>query len=78
MDGGARVAARCRISRFIIENFAASLGMIQSRISLHFALHATQSCIGELIEEDGGQSVRGDQTLVPLPGLLCSRAFVVN
>jgi len=43
--------ARRRISKFIIESFAAGLGMIQSKTSLRFALHVTQSCTGELIED---------------------------
>jgi hypothetical protein len=51
MDGGARVAARGRISRFTIRDCEASQEMIQSKISLRFALRATQSCIGELIED---------------------------
>ena len=45
MDGGASVAARCRISRFTIGNCVASPGMIKSRTLLRFALRATQSCI---------------------------------
>jgi hypothetical protein len=48
--GGARVAARCRISRFTTGSCVASPGMMQSKTSLRFALHAIHSCIGELIE----------------------------
>jgi hypothetical protein len=50
-DGDAKVAARCRISRFTIGNCVASPGMMQSKTSLRFALHATQSFIGKLIED---------------------------
>ncbi len=49
--GGARVVARCRISRAPIGNCGASLGMMPSRTSLRFALDATQSCIGERIDD---------------------------
>lgn len=49
MDGGARVAARCRIWRFTTGNCAASPEMIQSKTSLRFARHATPSCIGNPI-----------------------------
>src|SRR5579863_8569170 len=45
-DGGARVAAQCRISRFTIGNCAATPEMMQRKISLRFATHAIQSCIG--------------------------------
>jgi hypothetical protein len=45
-DGGARIAARCRILRFTIGNCGASPGTMPSKTSLRFALDATQSCIG--------------------------------
>ena len=44
-------AKSCPISRFIIENSAASLGMMPSKISLRFARHVTRSRIRELIED---------------------------